>query len=162
MINKKNKLGQEEMVGFAIILIIVSVGLLILLSFLIRSPSNGTTESYQVENFIQSSLQYTSTCENEIEFLPIQDLIIACNNNATCLDGSNSCDVLSSTITNLIDSGWNVGNQSVVKGYNLKITADGQEKLTIKEGNQTSNSKGGFQDFSRSGSSYEVALNVYN
>ena len=159
MISKK---GQEEMVGFAVILIIVSIGLLILLSFLIRSPSNGTTESYQVESFIQSSLQYTSSCENEIEFLPVQDLIIACDNGVKCVDGTDSCAVLNSTIEDLVNSGWNVGNQSVVKGYNLKITADGQEKLTIKEGNQTSNSKGGFQDFSRSGSDYEVSLNVYN
>ena len=37
-----------------------------------------------------------------------------------------------------------------------------EEKLSIKEGNQTSNSKGGFQDFARNGNSYEISLNVYN
>ena len=115
---------------------IVSIGLLILLSFLIRSPNNGSTESYQVESFIQSALQYTSTCENEIEFLPIQDLVVACDNGVKCVDGSDSCTVLNSTIADLISNGWNVGNQSVVKGYNIKITANGQEELTIKEGNQ--------------------------
>jgi hypothetical protein len=158
----KNSKGQEEMIGFGVIVVIVSIGLLILLSFLIRSPSKGTTENYQVESFIQSALQYTSECENQIEFLPVQNLIIACDNGEKCLDGSDSCEVLNSTITNLINSGWNVGNQSVVKGYNLKITSNGQDKLTIKEGNQTSNSKGGFQDFARSGNSYEISLNVYN
>jgi len=158
----RSKKGQEEMIGFAIIIILVSVGLLILLSFFIRSPTKGNTESYQVESFIQSSLQYTSDCENDIEFLSLQNLIIACDNKEKCLNSRDSCDVLNSTVVDLINSGWNVGNQSVVKGYNLKITINGQDKLTIKEGNETSNSKGGFQDFARSGSNYEVSLNVYN
>lgn len=162
MKNKKNKLGQEEMVGFAIIIVIVSIGILILLSFLIRSPSKGSTESYQIESFIQSALQYTSDCENEIEFLSLQNLIVSCDNGEKCLDGRDSCDALNSTIISLINAGWNAGNQSIVKGYNLKITTDGQDKLIIKKGNETGNSKGGFQDFARSRRSYEVSLNVYN
>ena len=157
-----NKAGQEEMIGFAVIIVIVAVGLLILLSFLIRSPSKGTTENYQVESFIQSALQYTSDCENEIEFLSVQKLIIACNNGKKCLDERDSCDVLNVTMTNLVEKGWNVGNQSAVKGYNLKVIADNQQKLMIKEGNETRNSKGGLQDFAQSGSNYEVSLNIYN
>ena len=158
----KNNKGQEEMIGFGVIAVIVSIGLLILLSFWINSPTKGTTESYQVGSFIDSALQYTSSCENQIEFLPLQDLIIACDNKETCLDGTDSCIVLNSTVTDLINNGWNVGNQSVVKGYSLEITSNGQNELTMKEGNQTSNSKGGFQDFARSGNSYEFSLNVYN
>lgn len=160
MIN--NKKAQEEMVGFAIIMIIVSVGLLILLSFLIRSPSKGSTESFQIESFIQSALQYTSDCENEIEFLSVQKLIISCDNKEKCLDKRDSCEALNSTLIGLVNNGWNAGNQSAVKGYNLKITAEGQEELGVSKGNETSNSKGGFQDFVRGGRNYEISLNVYN
>jgi hypothetical protein len=157
-----NKKGQDEMVGFAVIVIIVAVGLLILLSFLIRSPSKGNTESYQVESFIQSALQYTSDCENDIEFLSVQGLIISCENGEKCLDGKDSCDVLNSTMIDLVNQGWNVGTQSAVKGFEIKIAVDNQERLAIKEGNETSNFKGNFQDFARSGRSYEVSLNIYN
>ena len=132
-----------------------------MLSFLIRSPNKGATESYQVESFIQASLQYTSNCSNEIEFLSVQNLIIACEGEEKCLDGKNTCDILNSTIRGLINSGWSVGNQSVVKGYTFMISTEGKNQ-TIKKGNQTSNSKGGFQDFSRSGRNYEVSLEIYN
>ncbi|VVB83342.1 Uncharacterised protein [uncultured archaeon] len=162
MINKKNRLGQEEMVGFAVIAIIVSIGILILLSFMIRSPTKGDTENYQIESFIGSALQYTSDCESDVEFLSVQKLVIACGNDEICLNEKNSCEVLDSTFTNLVKSGWNAGENSSVKGYNLQVLIDGQEKLNVTKGNKTINFKGGFQDFARSGRNYEVSLNVYS
>lgn len=162
MIKRINKRAQEEMVGFALIAIIVSVGILILLSFLIRSPTKGNTESYQIDSFIQSALQYTSDCENEIQFLNLQSLVISCNNGDSCLDGRNSCDVLNSTLTGIVENSWNAGNQSAIKGYGLKISIDGQDKLAVNKGNTTSDYTGGFQDFARSGHDYEVSLTIYN
>jgi len=162
MIKKNNRLGQEEMVGFAVIAIIISIGILILISFMIRSPVKGDTENYQVDSFIGSALQYTSDCEGETEFLSLQKLVIACGNEEICIDGRNSCDALNLTMMKLIDNGWNVGENSSVKGYNLKVLIDGQEKLSLNKGNETINFKGGFQDFARSGRNYEVSLNVYN
>ncbi len=158
----KNNRGQEEMVGFAVIAIIVSIGILILLSFMIRSPTKGDTENYQVDSFIGSALQYTTSCESDVEFLSLQDLIIACGNGEMCFDGRDSCNALNSTVIDLVGNGWNVGANSSVKGYNLKVLIDGQEKLAIKNGNETINFKGGFQDFARSGRNYEVSLSVYN
>lgn len=157
-----SKAGQEEMVGFAVIAIIVSIGILILLSFMIRSPAKGDTENYQVDSFIQSALQYTTDCESDVEFLSLQKLVIACGNGEMCLDERDSCKVLNSTIIDLVGNGWNAGANSSVKGYNLKVIIDGQEKLAIKKGNETINFKGGFQDFARSGRNYEVSLNIYN
>ena len=124
----KNNRGQEEMVGFAVIAIIVSIGILILLSFMIRSPTKGDTENYQVDSFIGSALQYTTSCESDVEFLSLQDLIIACGNGEMCFDGRDSCNELNSTVIDLVGNGWNVGANSSVKGYNLKVLIDGQEK----------------------------------
>ena len=158
----KNKKAQEEMVGFVVIVIMVSVGLLILLGFLInQNPNKNAVESYQVESFIQSALQYTTSCENGLGFLEVQDLVIACNQKETCLDGTNSCDLLNNTLRGLIESGWDVSSQSATKGYKLGVLVNEQENLVIKEGNETTQYKGAFQDFSRSGEDYEVSLNVY-
>jgi hypothetical protein len=158
----RNRSGQEEMVGFAVIIVIVSVILLVLIGFMIKSPDTGAVESYEVESFIQSSLQYTSDCESQTGFLSIQEMIIACEAEEKCLDERDSCKVLNSTLNDLITKSWNVGEKSAVKGYKLKVIVDKQEKLVLQEGNETANSKGAFQDFARRSRSYEVSLNIYS
>ncbi len=164
----KSKIAQEEMVGFVVIIVIVSVVLLILLGFLIKSPNNEAVKSYQVENFIQSALQYTGSCETEIEFLSVQDLMVSCDSSETCLNGKNSCDVLNETLKGIIRNSWKFGEQSAIKGYKLGVIKllntgePGQGIFVLKEGNETRNYKGDFQDFARGSSSYEVSLNVYS
>jgi len=156
-----NRSAQEEMVGFVVIIVIVSVVLLILLGFLLRSPGSEAVKSYEVESFIQASLQYTTACENQIEFLSIQDLIVSCEEGETCLDERNSCEVLNETLKGIIENAWNVKEGSAIKGYKLKVMVDGEEKFTIERGNETRNYKGAFQDFPKRSSNYEVSLDVY-
>jgi hypothetical protein len=158
----QNRKGQEEMVGFVIIIIIVSVVLLVLLGFLLRSPDKGNVENYEVESFIQSALQYTSSCENELEFLSVQNLIVSCEEENTCINGENSCDILNYTLKNLVKNAWNVNNQSAVKGYKFSVMTGERGIFMIQEGNETRNYKGGLQDFAKRGSDYEVSLNVYS
>jgi hypothetical protein len=157
----KNKKGQEEMVGFVVIIIIVAVVLLVLLSFLLKSPDKNAVESYEVESFIQAVLQYTSDCENQIEFLSVQDLIVSCARGERCLDERESCEILNETLQKVIDEAWNVNEQSAVKGYKFSVKIEGEEILLFKEGNETRNYKGAFQDFAKRGSDYEISMNVY-
>src|SRR4030043_445 len=88
----RSRSGQEEMVGFVVIVVMVSVALLILLGFLLKSSNKGAVESFEIENFIQSTLQYTTDCEDYTEFLPVQGVITACEEGGTCLDGTDSCE----------------------------------------------------------------------
>lgn len=155
------KKGQEEIMGFIVIVVIVGVIILILLGFLLMSPDESAVESYEVESFINAILQYTTDCESQIEFMSIQRLIISCDMNLTCLDGRSSCDVLDTTIEDIINSGWNVNEQSAIKGYELKILTDEKEMVSLEEGNKTLNYKGSFQDFARSGIDYSVSLTIY-
>jgi hypothetical protein len=161
MIKVVKKRGQEEIVGFVVIVVIVSIILLVLLSFFIKNPSNEVVNNYEVGSFIQSAMQYTSNCEDTVEFLAVQDLIVACGDKVICVDSKDSCEVLNETIKSLIEKGWNVGNQSAVKGYKFSISEDGQGTLLIKGGNETINYKGTVQPFAKEGKSYEVLLNVY-
>lgn len=162
MIKRNYKLAQEEMVGFAVIMVIMGVILLIVFGFMLKSPDNATIESYEVESFIQASLQYTSDCENQLEFMPIQELIIACGVESKCLDERDSCKVLNSTLNELITKGWNVGEKSAVRGYDLKLIIDNQEILLLQKGNKTTSYVGGSQDFARRGKNYEISLVVYS
>jgi hypothetical protein len=155
------KRGQEEIVGFAVILVIVSVVILVLLWFLLSKPNDTTVESFEIESFVQTALQYTTDCEGNLEFLSIRELIIACEERAKCFDGRGSCSALNESLTEIIDSSWKVSNQSAIKGYKLNIYVNEEENLIIQKGNETTNYKGALGDFARSGNDYVLSLSVY-
>jgi hypothetical protein len=142
---QKNKKGQEEMVGFALIIIIVAVILLVLLGLSLGSPQQEEVESYEVDSFIQAFLQYTSDCRDDFENLSIKELIIDCNDNRVCLDERNTCEVLDSNLRGIIEESWKVGADRPVLGYELKILSNSEELLLLMEGNKTRSYKGSMQ-----------------
>jgi len=157
----KNKYGQEEMVGFALIMIMVAVILLIFLSFSLRSGQKEIVESYEVESFIQAFLQYTTDCRDNLEYLSIRKLIFDCQDDKMCLDERNTCKVLNSTLKEVLKESWKVEGDRPVKGYEFKIIIDGEEMLLLKEGNITKNYKEAMQDFFRRGEDYEIFFTAY-
>ena len=156
----RDKKGQEEIVGFVVILVIVAVILVILLGLMLSRKDSQVVQSYEVESFLGASLQYTTSCEDYTGFLSVQELIISCYTGENCING-NSCQMLESTVKGMIESGWNVNEQSAVKGYEFSVLVDEEGKILIEEGNKTGNYKGNFADFSRRGTEYQVVLNVY-
>jgi len=153
--------GQEEMVGFALIMIIVAVILVIFLSFSLNRSDEEFVESYEVESFIQSMLQYTTDCRDNLEYLSIQKLIIDCQDRKICLDERDTCEVLNSTLKKIIDESWKIEGDRPVKGYELKITEDEAEIFYIQGGNITKNSKGAVELLSRSGRNYGIFFSAY-
>lgn len=158
----KFKRGQEEMVGFALIIILVAVIILVFLGFSLKNNQKGTVESYEVDSFIQSFLQYTTECENNFEYLSIQKLIFDCSNKEVCSDGKDACEVLNTELTGLTKESWKVEEGSQAKGYELKILSNEEEILPIKEGNETKNSKGSSQEFFKTGNSVKIFFTVYS
>lgn len=158
---KTNKKGQEEMIGFVLIIIIVAVILVVFLSFSLKKSGKEAVESYEVNSFIQSLLQYTTDCKNDLEFLSVQKLIFDCNDEGICLDERDSCDVLNSTLKDIMNKSWHVGTDRPIKGYEIVILTKGKELLAIREGNSTNNYEGSLQDFSRKGEDYEISLKTY-
>jgi len=129
-----NRKGQEEMVGFALIIIIVAVILLVFLNFYLKQPSEeNLVESYEVESFIQSVLQYT--VEYESEYLSLRKLIKKCNNY------DEGCEVLKNELENIMQESWTVEGGGIVKGYKLEIVKEDKEILNIKNGDETVNYK---------------------
>lgn len=162
----KVRKAQEEMVGFALIMVIVAVIILVFLGFSLRSSKKETIESYEVESFIQTALQYTSDCRDYFEFVSIQKLIFDCYEKEQCIDGEETCEVLNSTLTGILKESWKIGEDSPIKGYELRIIANPEEAPKeiipkIERGNVTSNSKGASQSFSKAGNSIEVSFIAY-
>ena len=156
--------AQEEMVGFALIIIIVAVILLVFIGFSLRNPQKENIESYEIESFIQAFLQYTTNCRdlNNLEYLSVQDLIFDCSNNEKCLDERDTCEVLDSTLTGIVEESWKVDGDRPVKGYELNITRNGIEVIpSLNKGDITKNYKGSTQDFVKGGNSIEIFFIAY-
>ena len=140
--NKKNKYGQEEIVGFVIIMIVVAIIFLFFLNFYLKSERKESIESYEANSFIQAFLHYTTECRNYFEYLPGQELIFECDDNTICLDDQEACDVLNATLEDILTESWLVGEDRPIKGYELKIMANDNEMLSFTDGNTTRNYKG--------------------
>ena len=160
--NKKNKKGQEEMVGFALIIILVAVILLVFLSISLKKPVNQTIEQiHELDSFISSTLQYTSDCaqNNEIDYRTIRQLIGDCDRKEVCLDNRETCKVLETTLNEILDKGWNTQQGSKIKGYVLNISSNEKPLIGIQKGNLTSlSSKGTLQDLP---DRVKIKFNVY-
>ena len=103
--NITGKKAQEEMVGFAMIIIIVAVIILVLLGISLNKPKTTTgVESYEVESFIGAMLQHTTECSTDFEssYDDINDLITECDFEQVCEDGEDTCEVLSSNLKEII------------------------------------------------------------
>jgi hypothetical protein len=160
----KGKRAQEEMIGFALIIILVAIILLVFLGISLRSPQKENVESYEVKSFVQAFLQYTTDCRdsNDLGYFSVKDLIFSCNRNEKCLDERNTCEVLNFTLTGITEESWKVEGNRPVKGYELKILKDETEIiLMIEKGNVTKNYKSSMQDFSKSGSSFDIFFTAY-
>ncbi|GBE19977.1 MAG TPA: hypothetical protein ENG87_04130 [Candidatus Pacearchaeota archaeon] len=155
-----NKRAQEEMVGFALIIIVVAVILLIFLSFSLRDSKKETVESYEIESFINAFLQHTTDCGSyRTSHLSIRELIFDCNSNEKCLDERDTCEVLNSTLVEILDENWKIGEDRPIKGYELKILRNSAVSMVIQKGDITKNYKGDFVDLGKA--STEVYFTAY-
>ncbi len=142
-----NKKAQSELAGFAIVVILVSILILIFVSFSIKKPSNDLVESYETESFVQSFMQFTSSCEINSRYISTLKLIKYCQENRTCDGGENSCKILNETSKNLVNSAWNVGEGFPTKGYKFAISYKGNLLINLEKGNTTNQNKGSNQVF---------------
>lgn len=161
---RKNKSGQEEMVGFGLILILVAVIFIVFIASYIRK-STAISEDYEANSFVQAVLQYTTTCEEEnLNNLSVQKLIFKCQEKEACYyRNMDPCKVLNDTIKGAARESWNIGPKKPNKGYSLIINlSETQQLLNITEGVVTNNYRTGLQDFGDPHGEYVIILmNVY-
>ncbi|MFA4952952.1 MAG: hypothetical protein WC584_01910 [Candidatus Pacearchaeota archaeon] len=139
--DKRTK-GQEEMIGFALIIVIVAVILLIFLGFSLNKQPKENLQSNEVESFLNAILSYTTECRDErnFEFLPIRKLIIDCSQGLSCYDGSNTCETLENDLKKISEKSWDLTRYN---GYEMKILSQDETLIPIiSQGNLTGNSKG--------------------
>lgn len=140
----RNKRGQEEIVGFVMIMIIVAIVMLVFLGILIRSDTPTLKESSDIYQFLESTMEYTTECEVRFveDYSSLGELFEECYSGTGCLSGGNACDVLNVTISEIFDSSWNVDPEGLVKGYiftsfysaNLTRSSSEDEIISLNKG----------------------------
>ena len=130
MTNKKSKRSQQEIIGFVLIVVIVSIIGIVFLSLSIGRGEVSEQTSIEVSNLLEASMYYTSDCV--VGFIPQykdgQDLVKSCWNNERCLDiGSGeklACEVLNNTLKQIIGESLEVcdnENKCINKAYEINI-----------------------------------------
>ncbi len=103
-INKKDKAGQQEIIGFVLIVVLVLVAGMVFLIIAIKSPIE-EKESKNVENLLFALEEHTTDCANyEPNYYSIKKLVKECYGNHRCenLDRE-SCDYLEEEVKEILD-----------------------------------------------------------
>lgn len=160
-LSKMRKRGQEEMVGFVLIIILTAIIFVILLGISLRKPAAPIErENAELESFTQAMLGVTSSCVLGYagNYQSLRDVILACNDGKICLSGENSCTVLEEEVRGLMDVGWKVSEDRVIKGYYAMVQLGSGEVINVTKGNQTKNSLGSIQSLAEKNS---LQVNIY-
>lgn len=113
------KKGQEEMVGFALIIIIVAIIALVLFIIAGKKPVPAD-ESRELANFLNSMAYYTTNCSSSPEHpYNMKELIRACAQDEKCLNGGTACDVMNRALIPMLEESFS--QESKVKSYYLNI-----------------------------------------
>jgi hypothetical protein len=154
-----SKKAQEEMVGFALIIIIVAVILLVFLGLSMKKTPKESAKSYEVDSFLWTMVQYNSDCENSRgDFVNIEDLISDCDMDKKCRDGKTACEVLERTVREMAQTAWDTNSGSSIKGYELNMSVDNEQVVLVIQGNSTNNNKGSVQELPKN---IKVLFTVY-
>lgn len=147
----KTRKAQEEIVGFVLIVVIISVLIVIFLGFSMRNTGTISQESKDIYQFLESSMQYTTDCaiSYEPDYKNLGDLIQKCYEGASiCVSGKEPCAVAKETLGALINSAYpQIGPEANIKGYEYKSVYsredDSQEEVIfLNKGNCSQSQRG--------------------
>ena len=120
MIHNKNKRAQEEIVGFVIIVLLVSVVALVFFGISLRKTVP-IESSVKMENFMEGALGLTTECSIKAvpNYLDLGDLVKECRKMSNCYDGRKTCEVLNKTVTELLESTFPINGQAPTTYYSF-------------------------------------------
>lgn len=133
--------GQEEMMGFLMIILLVVIIGLVFLAFSLRQKTKPVEQhAMQADDLLQAILLYTSDCKKSYDMLNVRELIKECNNNNEKCENQETriCDKLNQTLEKLLEKAMGTSIQNAfIHGYVLEI--NGSRYLKIEKGNITGN-----------------------
>ncbi len=119
----KKKKGQEEIMGFVLIVVLIVVVFVIFLGIKLRNPEPAQKQSEIIYQFLESSMEQTTECvlNQNSRNVVMDDLIKECySNNNVCISGETSCETVEDTMNDILNNTWKVGAEYPYKGYEIK------------------------------------------
>ena len=135
----KNKTGQQEIVGFILIVVLVVAALMIYLTISLRTTAKNEG-SLEVSNALDAIMKQTTDCA--IVYVPdydnFEDLFKSAHQDETCSNlGISAFDYLNESLQDVLSE--ITKSEAAVTGYELTFSVrEVGGKLWIKEGNCTS------------------------
>lgn len=144
----QKKRGQEEIVGFVLIVVIVVIIFVIFLGIKLRNPEPQQRESEIIYQFLESAMEQTTECELNTggRVLSLDELVKECySRDLLCVSGDSSCEVAEKTLKKILNNTWKVGADYPYKGYEVKANyfynssehSQNEEVFLITAGNCT-------------------------
>ena len=134
---KTNKRGQQEMVGFVLIVVLVVVGLMVFLTISVRNRDSSEIESVSTSNLLSSVMKYTTKCAITFEpkYDSFEDLFKSCYQNKRCsnLGDKPACLYLNESLKSVMSE--LIKTEATVSGYEVSFfEKDGEGILQIRDG----------------------------
>ncbi|MDD5191571.1 MAG: hypothetical protein PHH54_02890 [Candidatus Nanoarchaeia archaeon] len=145
----KNK-SQSEIVGFAVIIVIVTVIGLIFLSISIGRGEKIERTSVEISDFLQSTMYHTTNCTTTFtpNYESIQELIKACYRNENCINlDKQACAVLEEDYSKIVKHSFNVSDDSRNKAYKLEIYYENRREVNASSASRASSNKEEIMNF---------------
>lgn len=161
----RERKGQEEMVGFVVIMLLVAVAFLIFLGLYLRKSNvDLRVESSEVSQFLDAMVEYTTECSvnDGYSFESVDELASECDDGSICSNGRNACEVLKETSKEVIESSWNFGAQAPLKGYRFVIdfNSTSVQDISLVQNCDTSGAyRGGIRPFQKFKFDLKLCLN---
>lgn len=117
--------GQEEIVGFVLIVVLVVIVGVLFLGIRLRNPETTHRNSESIYQFLESSMEQTTDCKlsRTGNFLTLDTVIRECHNADTlCISEETSCTVARTSLERMLNASWRVGPAYIYKGYRISGT----------------------------------------
>jgi len=133
--------GQQEMVGFILIVVLVMIGLMVFLVISLKT-SPDEADSLEVENMLGAIMSHTTECA--IPSVPyyetFEDLFKSCYENDDCAGiNQSACEYLNKTLQEMLRD--LMATEAIVSAYQLDFSVAGDVRqeglLRIFEGDCT-------------------------
>ena len=119
--------GQEELVGFVLVVAIVAISGLILIGLVMRLESGGSeeTRSADIAQFLESLWQASAACHLSAGAAPatLSEIAASCvaDKGTKCREGGSACSVLNATLHDVIVGSWGIGTEAQKNGYEFDL-----------------------------------------
>jgi len=131
------KIGQQEMVGFVLIVVLVVVGLMVFLVISLRDSSELNDDSVLVGDVLDAVMRHTTGCAivYEPDYDSFEDLFKSCYLGDRCKNLEiSACDYLNESLGSVL--GDLMASDTYVDSYELDFfVSEGEGLLRIFEGN---------------------------